>query len=408
MGFRGDLTGSALALTLAGLVLSVLSVILIYSATHTAVSGIEEGLYVKQIIWVAIGLVAFLAVVLLPMRMHEILSYIYYIALILLLVGLLFYGRIGGGSMRWYGLGVLHFQPSELGKVIVLFAMARYLSYSKKPSQHFRRMVITGLLVLIPTMLVLRQPDLGTSLVYIVLMLAIMYWSGLPSVYLLLIISPVFSLITAFHPISYIVLFAVIIVLMIILRPGALMASAIVAVNLLVGMITPLLWNRLADYQKMRILIFLNPGVDPRGAGYQIIQSKIAIGSGGLFGKGFLGGTQTNLNYLPVRHTDFVFSVMGEEFGFIGGLIIIAMFAIIIFLGIRTAIRVRNRFTSFICIGVVTILFFQTVVNIGMTLGIMPVTGLPLHFVSYGGSSMILSWILLGLLVNAEMSWQEY
>lgn len=408
MGIRGELTGSALALTVAGLLLSGIGVLMVYSATHTAVSAFEEGLYIKKLIWVGIGFCVFLIVVMLPMRMHEILSYIYYIMLILLLAGLLFYGRVGGGSMRWYSFGFLHFQPSELGKVIVLFAMARYLSYSKKPSQHFRRLMLTGILVLIPTMLVLRQPDLGTSLVYLVLMLAILYWSGLPPVYLLLIISPVFSMITAFHPISYIVLFAVIILLLIILKPGAFMASAIVVVNLLFGMVTPLLWNRLADYQKSRILIFLNPGNDQQGAGYQIIQSKIAIGSGGLLGKGFLGGTQTNLNYLPVRHTDFVFSVVGEEFGFLGGLAIISLFALIIFLGLRTAVRVRNRFTSFVCVGVVTILFFQTVVNIGMTLGIMPVTGLPLHFVSYGGSSMILSWVLLGLLVNAEMSWQEY
>jgi rod shape determining protein RodA len=240
------------------------------------------------------------------------------------------------------------------------------------------------------------------------IMLAVLFFSGLPAVYLLLITVPAFGMLTSFHPISYIILFALLIVILIILRPRVVMASAIIAINLIFGVITPFLWNRLAEYQRMRIKIFLNPGIEELGAGYQIIQSKIAIGSGGLFGKGFLAGTQTNLNYLPVRHTDFVFSVMGEEFGFVGAVLIIILLGVIIFLGLRTAMRARNKFASYVCIGAITILFFQTVVNIGMTLGLMPVTGLPLHFVSYGGSSMILSWILLGLLVHAELNWQDY
>ena len=391
-----------------GLALSAIGVILIYSANHTAASAVERGLYFKQIIWIVISMVIFTVVVFLPLRMHEVLSYVYFVGLILMLAALMFYGRMGGGSQRWFDLGFFHFQPSEIGKVILLFALARYLSYSKKPSFHFKRMLITGILVMIPTALVLRQPDLGTSLVYLVIMVTVLFWSGLPAMYLVLIISPAFSMLTAFHPISWVILFAILIIILITIRPGAVMASVIVGINLLFGMVTPFLWNKLADYQKMRIQIFLDPGLDPLGAGYQIIQSKIAVGSGGFLGKGFLAGTQTNLNYLPVRHTDFVFSVMGEEFGFVGGSFIIALMAMIIFLGLKTAIKVRNRFASFICIGVITIFFFQTIVNIGMTLGLMPVTGLPLHFVSYGGSSMILSWILLGLLINADMNWQEY
>ncbi|NIP44845.1 MAG: rod shape-determining protein RodA, partial [candidate division Zixibacteria bacterium] len=371
-------------------------------------AGGQEGLYLKQMIWIVISLTVFFVIVILPLRMHEALSYVYYFLLIVLLVALMFYGRQGGGSQRWFDLGFFHFQPSELGKVAVLFVLARYLSYSTKSSQHFRRLFFSALLVFIPTALVLQQPDLGTSLVYLTMMLAVLFFSGLPTVYLLLILAPAFSMITSFHPLSYVVLFALLIVILIILRPRAVMASAIVVINLVFGIITPFLWNRLAEYQQLRIKVFLNLEDDRLGAGYQIIQSKIAIGSGGLFGKGFLAGTQTNLNYLPVRHTDFVFSVMGEEFGFVGAVLIIILLGAIIFLGLRTAMRVRNKFASYVCIGAITILFFQTAVNIGMTLGLMPVTGLPLHFVSYGGSSMILSWLLLGLLVNAELNWQDY
>jgi rod shape determining protein RodA len=407
MAIRGNISAFAIILFLCGLALSVISIVLIYSATNTAVGGPDSTLYIKQMIWVMISLLLFFVVLILPLRMHEVLSYVYYAILLLLLVALMFYGRSGGGSQRWFNLGFFHFQPSELGKVVVLFVLARYLSYAK-PSQHIKRLFSTGILVLIPTALILRQPDLGTSLVYLMVMLVVLFVSGLPSVYLLLITAPIFCMITAFHPISLVVFFMILIAFLIALRPGAAMASLIVFINLVFGIITPIFWSRLAKYQQDRILVFLDPSNDKLGAGYQIIQSKIAIGSGGLFGKGFLAGTQTNLNYLPVRHTDFIYSVMGEEFGFIGGIIIILLMSVIIILGLRTALRTRNKFASYVCVGAVTILFFQTLVNIGMTLGMMPVTGLPLHFVSYGGSSMILSWILLGLLVNAELNWQEY
>ena len=313
MSFKGNISGNTVMLFACGLMLSVIGIVLIYSANHTAVSAAEQGLYLKQVIWIVFSLIIFTAVVLLPLRMHEVLSYVYYVGLILMLVALVFYGRMGGGSQRWFNLGFFHFQPSEIGKVILLFALARYLSYSKKPSFHFKRLVMTGILVLFPTALVLRQPDLGTSLVYLVIMIIVLFWSGLPAMYLVLIISPAFSMLTAFHPISWVILFAILIILLIMIRPGAVMSSVIVGINLLFGMLTPFLWNRLQDYQKLRIKIFLDPGLDPLGAGYQIIQSKIAVGSGGFLGKGFLAGTQTNLNYLPVRHTDFVFSVMGRN-----------------------------------------------------------------------------------------------
>lgn len=407
MAIRGNISGSAITLFLCGLALSVISIVLIYSATNTAVGGQDSTLYIKQMVWVMISLLLFFVVLILPLRMHEVLSYVYYGLLLVLLIALIFYGKSGGGSQRWFNLGFFHFQPSELGKVVVLFALARYLSYAK-PGQPFKKLFAAGLLVLIPTALVLRQPDLGTSLVYLMVMLVVLFVSDLPAVYLLLITAPVVSMVATSHQISWVVFFVILIALVIALRPGAAMASFIVFLSLLFGVITPLFWNHLAEYQKSRISIFLNPGNEPLGAGYQIIQSKIAIGSGGLIGKGFMAGTQTNLNYLPVRHTDFVYSVMGEEFGFIGGIMILILMIIIIILGLRTALRARNKFASYVCVGAVAILFFQTLVNIGMTLGMMPVTGLPLHFVSYGGSSMILSWILLGLLVNAELNWQDY
>jgi len=226
--------------------------------------------------------------------------------------------------------------------------------------------------------------------------------------YILLIISPLISLLAAFHWLAWIVYLIILIGFILVLRPGFLPGAFAVSINLFFGILAPIAWNRLADYQKLRILTFLDPGRDPRGAGYQIIQSKIAMGSGGLIGKGYLEGSQSQLKFLPERHTDFIFSVLGEEFGFVGTLIVIGLFAFICYRGIQIAARCRSKFTSYLAWGAMTILLFQFFVNVGMTLGLMPVTGLPLPLLSYGGTSQILSWILIGLLVVADYHWTEY
>jgi rod shape determining protein RodA len=215
-------------------------------------------------------------------------------------------------------------------------------------------------------------------------------------------------MLAASNTIAWILYFVVLLAFLAWLRPGALFSIVIVTLNLALGAVTPLIWGRLADYQKMRILTFLDPGRDPRGTGYQIIQSKIAIGSGGLFGKGYLAGSQTRLDFLPERHTDFIFSVLGEELGLWGTMLVLILFGYVFWRAIRVAVKCRNRFTSFVVMGAMSILFFQFLVNVGMTLGVMPVTGLPLPFLSYGGTSLVLSWVLIALIVSADYHWQEY
>jgi len=202
--------------------------------------------------------------------------------------------------------------------------------------------------------------------------------------------------------------FLIFIILLYRLKPTLIFSVVFLLLNLAFGGITPLVWNHLHDYQKQRIIVFLDPGRDPQGAGYQIIQSKVAIGSGGLLGKGFLQGSQTKLAFLPHQHTDFVFSVLGEEFGLWGGLILIGLFTFLIAKGILIAQKSRNTFASNVAIGLTAILGFQVLINIGMTLGVMPVTGLPLPFVSYGGSSMLLSWMIVGLLLAINARWFDY
>jgi rod shape determining protein RodA len=229
-----------------------------------------------------------------------------------------------------------------------------------------------------------------------------------PLLYLFLIVSPVISLICAFHWISWALFFLLLVFLLHRLRLTFVFSVGFLLLNLAFGMITPLVWNKLHHYQKQRIIIFLDPGRDPQGAGYQIIQSKVAIGSGGIAGKGFLQGSQTKLAFLPHQHTDFVFSVLGEEFGLLGEIVVLGLFALLLVKGILLAQKTRNTFAGNVVIGLVAVIGFQMLVNVGMTLGVMPVTGLPLPFVSYGGSSMLLSWSIVGLLLAINSRWYEY
>jgi rod shape determining protein RodA len=321
-------------------------------------------------------------------------------------LGLLVLERDVGG--RWISLGPAYLQPSEFGKLAVLFALCRYLAYLKRPLTGWQPLMTISLLVGPVTLLVLKQPDLGTSLVFLAMTFILLFWGGIPPLTLFFLVSPVISLVLAFSWISWIAFAAVLITILALTRPRLIISTGVMAVNLLFGIITPLVWNHLLPYQRMRILIFLDPGADPRRAGYQIIQSKVAIGSGGLLGKGYLEGTQTGLHFLPAKHTDFIFSVCGEEFGFWGSSIVLILFAVFLWRAISIGDRARNRFGRFLAVGIAGIAGFQLLVNAGMTLGLMPVTGIPLPFVSYGGSSLLLFWILTGLLVNIRRNWLEY
>jgi rod shape determining protein RodA len=394
-------------LVTAAMLLSLFGVLLIFSAQYYNDDPGAQDFYIKQMIWLVIALVAFATTVNLPQRFYDFGAYIFYALIVFSLVGVLLIGTKTGVS-RWFSLGPINFQPSEFAKVAVLLALARYFAYSKLPPESIKRLFFSFLMVLVPVALILKQPDLGTSLVFFVLLFSLWFFSGLSPLYLFLIISPLVSLVAAFHWIAWVIYLTILLIILVVGRPGLLFSVLITIVNLAFGVMTPLVWNKLAEYQKMRILIFLDPGRDPHRAGYQIIQSIISIGSGGILGKGYLDGSQTRLEYLPVRHTDFVFSVLGEELGFWGGIVILILFGFIIIRGMRIAIKCRSMFMGMVSWGAVTIILFQMLVNVGMTLGLMPVTGLPLPFISYGGTSMVLFWVLIGLLVLADRRWQDY
>jgi rod shape determining protein RodA len=395
-------------LILAALALSLIGILTILSAQYYAGSDYQRTYYLRKLLWLGIALLGFIAVIHIPQRTFDAGAYWIYGVSLVLLVAVLAIGHSRMGASRWFAFGPISFSPSDLAKVALLLTLSRFFAYTKLPAASKRRLGLSAIIALIPMVLILKQPDLGTSLVFVVLLLALWFWSGLSPWYMLLILSPMVSLIAAFYWLSWVLYFVVLLVFLAVLRPGLLFSIVIVLFNLGFGMVTPMIWGHLKDYQKMRILVFLDPGHDPRGAGYQIIQSKIAIGSGGVLGKGYLNGSQTRLDFMPERHTDFAFSVFSEEFGFWGAMILLALFTFVFYRCIRIALRCRSRFASLVVFGAAAMLFFQYFVNIGMTVGLMPVTGLPLPFVSYGGTALLTSWALIGFIVAFDYHCHEY
>ncbi|MCP4684633.1 MAG: rod shape-determining protein RodA [bacterium] len=391
------------------LLLSLIGVLLIMSAQYYADSEYRQTFYARQLLWLLFALIAFAVVIHLPLRLFDVGAYLLYGVSLTLLVLVLVLGssRLGDAN-RFFTFGPISLAPSDIAKIAFVLAISRFFAYSKLAVTSKRRLAISAMMCLLPVALILRQPDLGTALVFFVVLFALWFWSGLSPGYLFLILSPLVSLVAASHWLSWAIYFAVLLIIIGLVRPGAVMGIFTVVLNLAFGVITPFMWGRMADYQKLRILTFLDPGRDPRGAGYQIIQSKISIGSGGVFGKGFLGGSQTRLEFLPERHTDFVFSVLGEEFGLWGSLIVLFLFSYVFYRAVRIAVRCRSRFASNIVVGAMSILLFQFVINVGMTLGFMPVTGLALPLLSYGGTALVLAWTLVGFIVSADYRWQEY
>ncbi|HEX9751523.1 MAG TPA: rod shape-determining protein RodA [candidate division Zixibacteria bacterium] len=388
------------------LLLSIIGILLIYTTDASSEQMSPNTLWDKQVIWLTLGLAAFFLAVFVPLRVHEVFAYVY-LAIVALVLAILLFGG-GGIQGRWISMGAFHVQPSEPAKLAMLFALSRYLAYQKRPPISRRSLLTLSALVGPVWLLVLRQPDLGTSLVFWALLLTMLYWAGAPPLHMFLLVSPLISLILAFNWISWVVFLVVLLFALHFARTGLFTSAGLVVLNILFGIITPLAWNKLLPYQKLRLISFLDPGGDPRGAGYQIIQSKVAIGSGGLWGTGFLEGSQTGLHFLPEKHTDFIFAVAGEQFGLWGTLLILFLFGVFLWRTIEVAHVARSRFARFLAIGAATIVAFQMIVNIGMTVGLMPVTGLPLPFVSYGGSSLISLWFLTGLIANVRRHWQEY
>jgi len=383
---------------------TALGITMIYSATYDWEVGAAGTAYQKQIIWAVLATFAMALTIAIPMKFYYAFAYILYGAAVVLLLLVLELG-----DRRWFNLGPMHVQPSELAKIATVLALARYLARRNLDLSRIRTYAVPVFVVCLPTILVFKQPDLGTALVFGATILPMLFWSGLRPISLFLIISPALSLICAFHSLALGIFLLLLTAAIFLARPRLATILTLVCINLTVAVGAPYLWDhKLHDYQRRRILTFLNPDTDRLGSGYQVIQSKVAIGSGGLHGKGFLQGTQTKLAFLPEQHTDFVFSVVGEELGFAGAIAVLALFLFIIWRAVQIAVVSKSRFSSLVAVGLTSILVFHIFVNVGMTIGVMPVTGLPLPFLSYGGSPLVMSMALVGFLLNSYVHRHEY
>lgn len=374
----------------------LVGIVMIYSASYNWDMDEAGHVYQKQIAWAVVGLCALALTVWIPLKFYYALAYILYgISLVLLVLVLEF------GDRRWFNLGPLHIQPSEFAKIATVLVLARYLSGRKLDLSRVRFFFFPFVLVAVPLLLIVKQPDLGTALVFSSIILPMFFWAGVKPVHLFFMVSPGLTLICAFHPWTLAPMVIVLVAILFFNQPRLLTICLLLLINLVVAVGAPYLWeHKLHDYQKRRIVTFLNPDLDRQGAAYQVIQSKVAIGSGGIKGKGFLQGTQIKLAFLPEQHTDFIFAVVGEEFGFVGALLVLSLFIFLIYRAFKIAVLVKSRFASLVAVGLGTILVFHIFVNIGMTIGVMPVTGLPLPFLSYGGSALVMSTVLIGFLLN--------
>jgi rod shape determining protein RodA len=395
-----------LSIFLPALALSIIGIVIIYSATYYSTEPGSHGLYIRQFLWLLLGMGVAWLIYRVPLKFHEAFAFFYYPTVIFLLAVLLITSK--EIASRWIRLGGMNIQPAEPAKVAAILALARYLAFRKIKYNGFGWVFVMLIIIGVPAALVLIQPDLGSSLVFFALFFGILIWTGLPLNRILLVITPVISMVAAIHWVTWAIFFFMLLIVILTSRLRLIQGVFFFLTNLAFGMMMPLIWNKMHGYQKMRIITFLDPGQDPRGAGYQIIQSKIAVGAGGLLGQGFLHGSQTKLNFLPEQHTDFIFSVLSEQFGFVGDIIVLALFGWLFYKGFSLAYKARNQFYSYTICGFMAVLVFQVLLNIGMTVGLMPVTGLPLPFLSYGGSSLIFFWVMIGFLMAIKRDWLEY
>lgn len=393
-------------LALATLGLIALGLLTVYSAT--SIPGAHQGLWMKQLLWFGLALAAAWVVAAIHFRLYDSLAWPLYGVALVLLVAVLLVGSSRMGARRWLEIGPLQFQPSEIAKIATTFVLARFFDHARIDLSKVRWWLPPLFIALVPFALVAKEPDLGTAMSFPAMLVAMYFWAGMPPARLLLGLSPAFNVALFFLTGSVLWFAGLFAVLLAFARPRLSLLLAILALNGAVAWQLPRLWNHLHDYQKRRIETFINPEHDPYGAGYQIIQSKIAIGSGGVLGKGYLKGSQKALAFLPMRHTDFIYSVVGEEFGLLGALTAVLLYAVVILRGYRLAAVARDGFAGLMVVGVVTALFFHVMVNILMTVGWAPVTGVPLPFLSYGGTALIVNCVQIGLLQNVALRRREY
>ena len=383
------------------LLLMLFGLATLYSAGQTDVPTRAAGVWHRQFMWLGVGTVGAFIMFQVSLRVLEWVAPALY-ALSILLLGVVLLVGTGAGtaesSHSWLSVGGHQIgQPSELAKVATVLMLARFLSSRKEPPRSLKDLIGPALIVGVPCLMVLKQPDLGSALVFVGIFYAMMFWAGVRPRLLFLLATPIISLLLAFNTLAWSAWMIVFVLILIAWRPYVWDWVVFLVANVAMGAIAMPLWKRLAPYQQNRLLTFLNPEVDPRAAGYHAIQSRVAIGSGGWFGNGYTQGPQKRLAFLPEQHTDFVFSVVGEELGFVGVVVALGLFLALFLVLLRIARRATDAFSSLAVFGIVGLFFTHVFENVGMTVNLMPITGIPLPLFSYGGSFFIICLLCLGL-----------
>jgi rod shape determining protein RodA len=400
-GFDSLFFGTVVLLVAGGLVT-------LYSAGQTDVPSAAAEIWRRQSVWLGLGVIAAALTARISPRILEWLTPAAYWGAVILLGLTLIFGTGAGtaaGSKSWLAIGGVRLgQPAELAKIATILMLARHLGGTRETPFTLTQLLPSVAIVAIPFVLTGLQPDLGSALVFVGILFAALFWAGVNHWLLLMLASPLLSLLFAFSTVSWGAWIIVLTVILLWVRPYVAEGLAVWLGNVTMGVVVLELWNRLASYQQDRLLSFLNPETDPRAAGWNIIQSKVAIGSGGVLGKGFTAGTQKRLAFLPEQHTDFIFSVLGEEFGFAGVMLVLALFTALLFACVRIAARAVDSYSSLIAAGIGGMFLTHVFVNVGMTVGIMPIIGIPLPFFSYGGSFLLTSCIAVGLVMR--IAWE--
>ena len=382
------------------MMLTILGLISLFSISMDQFDEVGITTFTKQLIFLIPAFVGFITILIIPKYMiHKYIYFAYSLMLILILTPFLF--ETIAGTHRWINFGLpVSIQPSEFAKLIVVVALARYLSDHNLQMKRFMTILFPILIALLPAVIVLQQPDLGTAIILLTPILPMLYWVGARPFHLFILVAPLLSIATAFHTTSF-TLWAIVMGSIIYLtQPRLFFGVMLYFGNIFLGLLSPFLWNSLRPYQQKRILTLFNPELDPLGAAYQTIQSKVAIGSGGFFGKGLGSGTQTHLKFLPVQESDFIVSVIGEEFGFITIAIMLIVFSIFMLKIVKLAFLAKERFPGLVLIGIATIFMAHVFVNTAMSTGMIPVKGLPLPFISAGGSFLLSCFIMIGLIMK--------
>ena len=371
----------------------------LYSATYA--SNMQES-FSRQLVSLGFGIVGMLMLTFMPKNFMRNLSIVFYGGSIILLILVLFIGDEIYGTKGWLRFGGFSLQPAEFAKFGIITMLAYFLSSKGIEITNLRDFLIATGIVLLPFILVFLQPDHGTSSVFLAILLGILFWAGFNTFLLFFLVSLPFIVILSLKGVWFMIGgVTVFTVFTLLFKTGWLSKGIVITVFIAIGYIGPLIYNNLQEHQKARIETFLNPGADPRGQGYNVIQSMMAVGSGGVTGKGFLQGTQTQLRYIPMQWTDFIFSVPTEEFGFVGGITIIVFFGLFLLRSVDIANEADDKFYSIAAYGICSVFLYHTIINIGMVIGLVPVMGIPLPFLSYGGTSLIVNLAFVGFLLNA-------